>query len=83
MLDDIDAGKGSYGVTESSEADINQAYFTTQAITGRTITKDDILKFNKNSNFTTTPAFTYDVFNRMDASISQGNPVFATRKCVH
>ena len=80
VLDDIDAGKGSYSVTESSEADTNQAYFTTQAITGRTITKDDILKFNKNSNFTTTPAFTYDVFNRMDASISQGNPVFATRE---
>jgi len=80
VLDDIAAGKGSYGVTESSEADTNQAYFTTQAITGRTITKDDILKFNKNSNFTTTPAFTYDVFNRMDASISQGNPVFATRE---
>ena len=80
VLDDIDAGKGSYSVTESSEADTNQAYFTTQAITGRTITKDDILKFNKNSNFTTTPAFTYDVFNRMDASIFQGNPVFATRE---
>ena len=82
VIDDIDGGKGSYGVTgvdESSE-DMRQAFFTTQAVTGRTLTKDEIQKFNKNSNFTTTPAFTKDVFQTMEASINQGNPVFATRE---
>ncbi len=82
VYDDIAAGKGSYGVTESSDADVEskQAFFTTQAVTGRTLKKEDIEKFNKSTNFVNTPAFTPEVFKRMDASISQGNPVFTTRE---
>ena len=79
VLDDIDAGKGSYGVTEANDAKTDQAFFTTQAVTGRSL-KGLFSSFNKNSNFKTTPAFTRDTFETMDASISQGNPVYATRE---